>query len=430
VYLLYDLILCVAAVVLFPYALFKGVRYGSVWQGIGERLAVIAPQRLQALKPGPLYWVHAVSVGEVRACLPLLKELRREQPTAVLALSCMTFTGKQVAREIPELDLCFFLPFDISWLVRRAMRLLQPRALLVVETEIWPNLVRQAERQGVPLLLVNGRISDRSFPRYLAAKKLLAPALRQFTRFCMQSRMDALRIIRLGAPSDRVVVTGNMKFDLQAPDFATADLVRMCAEFRLVSGRPVWVAGSTRQGEEELILDAFVQLLDQGLDLQLVLVPRYPERARSVAELVVSSGLGAVLRSELGERAEGLSRTDVLVGDTLGEMLKFYACADVVFVGGSLVPVGGHNVLEACMLGKPVLFGPYTENNKQIISLLLDARGGVRVTAETLAGEVSGLIGDPQRRDALGRNGVALYAEHAGAARRTYDALQGTLGES
>jgi len=430
VYRLYDLMMTVAAVLLFPYALIRGVRYGEVWQGIGERLSYFSAQRLLPLQGRPLYWVHAVSVGEVRACLPLLKELRRAEPEAVLALSCMTYTGKQIAREVPEADLCFFLPFDISWLVGRTLRLLRPKALLVVETEIWPNLVRQAHRLQVPLLLVNGRISDRSFPRYLAAKKLLAPLLGQFTRFCMQSRMDALRIIRLGASSDRVVVTGNMKFDLPSPDFSTEALERMREEFRLVPGRPVWVAGSTRQGEEELILTAFVQLLDQGHDLQLVLVPRYPERARTVAELVSASGLQGVLRSELSARQEGLSRHDVLVGDTLGEMLKFYACADVVFVGGSLVPIGGHNVLEACMLGKPVLFGPHTENNKQIISLLLEARGGVRVSAESLAGEVSGLIGDAQRRETMGRNGAALYAEHAGAARRTFVALADSPGVS
>jgi len=279
VYLLYDLIMTLAALVLFPYALVKGGRHGQLWQGIGERLSLYSPQRLQALHGRQVIWVHAVSVGEVRACQPLLRALRSEHPEIALVLSCMTFSGKEVAKSVVDIDLCMFLPFDISLLIRRAIRQLQPRALLVVETEIWPNLVRQCERLGVPLTLINGRISDRSFPRYLAAKKLLAPILKQITRFSMQSRMDALRIIRLGAPSERVIVTGNMKFDLPAPDFAAADLARMRQEYALDPRRPVWVAGSTRQGEEELILTAFVQLLDQGHDLQLIMVPRYPERA-------------------------------------------------------------------------------------------------------------------------------------------------------
>ena len=429
-YRLYDLILTLAAVVLLPYALFKGARYGRVWEGVGERLAIYAPGRLRALRGRRLVWVHAVSVGEVRACLPLLKELRRSEPDAALLLSCMTFTGKEVGQDLDEVDLCIFLPFDISFLVKRALRQLQPQAVLLIETEIWPNLVRMVAELQIPLLMVNGRISDRSFPRYLMVKRLLSPLLGHFTRFCMQTRMDALKIVRLGASSEKVEVTGNMKFDLPAPDFSSAEIRSMCRAFALPEKRMVWVAGSTRQGEEQLIVDAFKVLLEKGYDLNLVLVPRYPERAGSVAELVKIAGLEPVMRSELTDLHPSLANRDVLIGDTLGEMLKIYACADLVFVGGSLVPVGGHNVLEACMLNKPVLFGPHTQNNKQIVSLLLEAEGGVRVTPENLSGEVEKLVRESALRERIGHNGAAVYAEHAGAAHRSLKALQEIMGKA
>jgi len=430
VYRLYDLIMTLAAAILFPYALYKGARYGRLWEGVCERLAIYAPQRLQPFAGKRLLWVHAVSVGEVRACLPLLKELRQANPDAVLLLSCMTFTGKEIGQSLEEVDLCIFLPFDISFLVKRALRQLQPQAVLLVETEIWPNLVRLVSQRGIPLLMVNGRISDRSFPRYLMVKRFLAPLLGNFTHFCMQSRMDALRIVRLGAASEAIEVTGNMKFDLPAPDFSSAEVKRICSDLALPEARLIWVAGSTRQGEEQLVLEAFTTLLAKGQACNLVLVPRYPERADSVAELVVAAGLEPILRSSVTGERSSLSPEQVLIVDTLGEMLKLYACADVVFVGGSLVPIGGHNVLEASMLGKPVLFGPHTQNIKQIAGLLLEAEGGVRVVAANLAGEVERLLLDKDLRERIGQHGAAVYAEHAGAARRTFEALRNSLGAS
>ena len=426
-FLLYDLIMSLGAVVLFPYALIKGARYGKLWEGVGERLALYPAARLKSFQGRPLLWVHAVSVGEVRASQPLLKELRRDYPDAGLVLSCMTYTGKEMGKSLEEVDLCVFLPFDISTVVRRALKQFQPQAVLIIETEIWPNFVRLVAEQETPLLLVNGRISDRSFPRYLMVKKLLSPLLQCFARFCMQSKMDALKITRLGAPSPKVDVTGNMKFDLSTPDFRDEDVEQFCHSFALPKKRMVWVAGSTRQGEEKFIVDAFSALVAQGYELNLVLVPRYPERARSVAELVLTAGLEPVLRSGVTAASETLSTHQVLIGDTLGEMLKFYACADLVFVGGSLVPVGGHNVLEACMLSKPVLFGPYTQNNKQIVSILLEADGGVRVTEQNLAVEVEKLLNNQGRREQLGINGAGVYAEHAGATRRTCEALHTIL---
>ncbi len=423
-YLLYDLLLLFAIPLLAPYALLKGLRYDNLLRGLGERFALYRPGRLVPLRNRKVIWVHAVSVGETRASIPLLKELRASFPDAAIVLSSLTYTGRSTAEEIDVADLRVFLPYDLPWIVARALRQTRPDLILLVETEIWPNFIRKSAAQGVPVVMVNGRISDRSFPRYWLARPLLSPILGAFRLFCMQSRLDQLRIIRLGADSDRTTVTGNLKFDLPAPDFSEADIALFRKELRLPDKVPVWVAGSTREGEEEIILEAFRALLERGLKLVLILVPRYPDRARAVCDLVARTDLACRLRSELGKQQAQLSSGDIVVGDTLGEMLKFYACADVVFVGGSLVPIGGHNILEASLLSKPVLFGPHMQNFKSISQLLLEAEGGLQVDEDEIAEKVAMLLDSPPLRRKMGEKGQSLFAEHSGATRRTVDSLQ------
>ncbi len=419
-YLLYDLILTLATLVLLPYYLLRGLRRGKVRHGLRERLGYFAPGRLAPLAGRPVIWVHAVSVGETRAAVPLIKALKSRYPDHAILLSNVTETGHGVARGLRDVDLCLFFPFDLSWVVRRVLATVQPQLAIIVETEIWPNFVRQCRLRGVPVLLVNGRISDRSFPRYRKVRWLLQPVLQHFSGFCMQSDLDAQRIIAMGAPAERVEVTRNLKFDMQAKTPEPEELDGLREDFQLTGGHPVWVAGSTHAGEEEAVALAYAELLAAGQDLVLVLVPRHPERCRTVAEMLRGRGLTVILRSRIGERKEPLRPGEVLLVDTIGEMMTFYALADVVFVGGSLVNIGGHNILEASLLKKPVVFGPYMHNFKEISRLLGEADGGLCLSSETeLAPTLGRLLQDGELRRRMGEGGYGLLAGNAGATEHT-----------
>lgn len=428
-YLLYDLILLASSLVLVPYYFLRGLKYGKMRRGVRERLGFYLPGRLAPLDGKQVIWIHAVSVGETRAAVPLLKSLRQAYPEAALVLSNITETGHAIATGIKDVDLCLFFPFDLSWVVRRVLRQVRPALVIIVETEIWPNFVRIAHASNIPVVLVNGRISDRSFPRYMRVRTLLRPILENFDAFCMQSQGDAERIRRMGAHPDRVAVTGNLKFDLQVPSPGSEAIGVLRRSFRLPPELPVWVAGSTHAGEEEAVVDAFRQLCENGREIVLVLVPRHPERCRMVAQMLAGRGISVQLRSRIEERLEPLRPGEVLLVDSLGEMLKFYAVADLVFVGGSLVPVGGHNVLEASAMEKPVLFGPHMQNFKEIAGLLLASGGGLQVDGPLeLTSTVERLLASPDSRRAMGEAGNVLFRQNAGATRHTLEVIRRIFG--
>lgn len=428
-FLLYDILLFLSALVLIPYYLLRGLRHGKVRHGIRERLGFFSPGRLAPLAGKKVLWVHAVSVGETRAAIPFVRALKKAYPDRAVILSNVTETGQAIAREIREVDLCLFFPFDFSWVVRRVLDRIKPELIAIVETEIWPNFVRLAQTRGIPVVLVNGRISDRSFPRYLLAQRFLQPVLARFAAFCMQSEADARRIKAMGADSEQVTVTGNLKFDMQTAVPDPAAVARIKEQFRLPTEAPVWVAGSTHAGEEQALADVYQRLLDERQELALVLVPRHPERCRAVAEMLASRGLSFVLRSAVRDLDRPLRPGEVLLVDSIGEMLKFYAVADLIFVGGSLVKVGGHNVLEASLLKKPVLFGPHMHNFKEIARLLLAAEGGLRVAdGRDLLVQCRQLLLDPYRRRVMGLNGFALLECNAGATDRTLEVVRRMIG--
>lgn len=429
VYLLYDLILLVSAFFLIPFYLIRGVRHGKVRRGIRERLGFFLPDHLKPLQGRWIVWIHAVSVGETKAAISLLKGLRSTYPDSALVLSNVTETGHAIAKEIKELDLCLFFPFDLSWVVKRVLRQVRPDLIIIVETEIWPNFVRISHASGIPVLLVNGRISDRSFPRYKLARPLLKPLLQQFSALCMQTELDAERIRLMGAPEERVEVTRNLKFDMQMASPAETAVAALKDLYRIPSGSAVWVAGSTHAGEEEIVLDVYRKLVAEGENLVLILVPRHPERCRAVGDLLTSCGLSYVPRSEIGYSRNLLRAGEVLLGDTLGEMLKFYAAADVVFVGGSLVDIGGHNILEACLLKKPVLFGPHMHNFKEISRLVAEVRGGIGVAdGEELLNSLRQLIASPEMRRTMGEAGHELLQRNSGATAHTLSVIRRVLG--
>ena len=419
-YLLYNLLLLFAAGLLVPIYLLRGYRYGKSRRGIRERLGYFSAVQVQQLNARRIIWVHAVSVGETRAAEPLLRELRRAYPEHLLLLTNVTETGHAMGLENPHVDCCLFFPFDFSWTVRRILQRLKPDLVVIVETEIWPNFVHEAHQLGVPLVLVNGRLSDRSYPRYRRFHLMLRPVLQSFSAFCMQSQLDAERICQLGAEVDRVENTGNLKFDHQLRNVSAADICALKERYRLPEQLPIWVAGSTHAGEEVLLLQTYRRLLAQGCKLQFIVIPRHPERGRELLALLKELQLDGCLRSELTADSVPLAGGQVLIIDTLGEVLDVYAVADLVFVGGSLVPVGGHNLLEAALVGKPVLFGPHVHNFREISAKLVDAGAGIKIQDQgQLEQQCARLLADPTKCYAMGQAGRALIADNAGATERT-----------
>lgn len=421
---LYDLLLLLVAAGLIPWYLLRRVLGLRSRSGLRERFGLYPPQRLAAINGRPVIWIHAVSVGETRAAIPLIKGLRQTWPDHALVLTNVTETGHEVAAAIPELDLCLFFPLDLSLVIRRVLARLQPALIVIIETEIWPNLIRAAAQRQIPLVLVNGRISDRSYPRYLRWKPLLAPLLQQVRLFCMQSEIDSMRMIALGALPANVVSSGNLKFDMPM-NLAETDPVILRTRYRLPLDLPVWVCGSTHDGEEELLLQSYGALLEQGAELVLVLAPRHPPRVPAVCELLTARNLPYRRRSQLTAESPLLIKGEVLLVDTLGELLPLYAASDVVFVGGSLVPTGGHNLLEAALVGRPVIFGPYMHNFREISRLVLSAGAGSQVQSpEELPGLMTRYLQDPQLGQQQGAAGHRLIAAHSGATARTVALLR------
>jgi len=428
VFLLYDIGLFLAVPVFLMVFFIRGLRKGIVRRGLRERLGFYSPRRLDVLRGRRVIWIHAVSVGETRAAVPLIKALRSEYKDAALILTTVTETGQATAQKIAEVDLCLYFPFDFSWSVRRSLDQLQPSLILIVETEIWPNLVRLAKRRDIPVALVNGRLSDRSFPRYRMARWVTRVVMDQFSAFCMQSSQDGQRIGLIGAPQEKITVTGNLKFDMKVDPLGEIEAQKFQEEFRIPDGVPLWVCGSTHEGEEEALLRVFAHLRSSWPQLILVLVPRHPNRCRGVAEMIRSHGFSCRLRSELGLLAPFLPPGSILLVDTMGDLVKLYSLADVVFVGGSLTPVGGHNLLEASSVGKAVLFGPYMNNFKEIARLVLKAQGGLSIVNEgDLHENVDRLLGDEVLRRQMGKNGYHLLAENQGATRKTMAILNRLL---
>lgn len=419
-YLLYNLLLLIVAFFLIPYYLLRGYRHGKTRRGIRERLGFLSEEQRQVFLEKKIIWVHAVSVGETRAASPLLSQLRTKYPEHKILLTNVTETGRAVAVKNENIDYLLFFPFDFSWTVRRVLQQVKPELVIIVETEIWPNFVRQASLLEIPLVLVNGRISDRSYPRYRFFRPLLRPVLQRFALFCMQSQMDSERIGQLGADSTKIENTGNLKFDHELIDLSVQAVSDLKHSFFIPEGVPVLVAGSTHAGEEKVLLSIYQALLAQGRELLLVLIPRHPERCREVQSVLRDTGLNCRLRSKLNEEQQALSSGEVLLVDTLGEVLNLYAVSELVFVGGSLVSVGGHNLLEAALLGKAVLFGPHVHNFREISAKLIRAGAGVKVTnKQELERQIALILDDPIRCRAMGQAGRSLIAENAGATERT-----------
>lgn len=415
--LLYSLIWCLALPFVLLRLWLRGKQEPGYRQHIPERLGFYR-QRPTA----PMIWVHAVSAGETRAAEPLLRALLAQYPDHHILLSHMTATGRSTGgillKDVQDRVTQVFLPYDIGLLVARFLRHFSPRICVLIETEVWPNLVHQCERHQVPVALVNARLSEKSLKKALRISSLILPAAHRISVVAAQSHPDADRLKALGV--QRLQITGNIKFDVNPPSSAHS---KGQALRQHAGKRPVLLCGSTRDGEEELILDAFNQWQTQHPEWLLILTPRHPQRFDQVAAMLEARQLRYVRRSVLDlEETNDTPETklQVILGDSMGEMYMYYAACDIAFIGGSLVPLGGHNLIEACAMGKPVLIGQHTFNFSEITEQAIAAQACIRVAdANALMDAAQTLQQDAKQLQSCGNAALTFFGQHQGATART-----------
>ena len=431
--IIYNLALLVVMVAAAPWWLFRMVTTQKYREGLLERLGIV-PSRLrkQIAKLGserPLIWVHAVSVGEVLAVSRLVKTLDSALPDYFVAVSTTTRTGQALARERFGAERVFYCPLDLPWAVHAYLNKLNPCLLVLTETEFWPNLLIGCYRRKITVTVVNARISDRSWPRYQLLRWLWRPFLEPLSRVLAQSETDAERLIAIGCLPERVTVAGNLKFDVRASGEADATrLLKVLARnLRLI------VAGSTLEGEEAALLESWPRLLQADPQLTMVLAPRHPERFAAVVALLEKSGKAWVKRSDWITAPEGslkpLRPGQIVLLDTIGELASVYSLASVAFVGGSLIPAGGHNPLEPAQFGVPIMMGPHYANFRAITEYLLAQNAICIAEKENLAKVLIDLLCDRTAANAMGARARQVFEQQAGATGRCVEALQSLLIE-
>jgi 3-deoxy-D-manno-octulosonic-acid transferase len=428
-YLVYSLATLVLFLMASPYFLYQAVRHGKYLGSLAERLGRL-PVSLN-LDREPSIWLHAVSVGETLTARALAADLKERYPRHRLFISTTTMTGQQVARSsFPMADGIFYFPIDLPFVVRRVLDVVRPQLFIMMETEIWPNLLRECQARGIRTMVINGRISLRSFPRYRLVRPLFRRVLALIDCYCVQGEETAGRLALLGAPRDRITITGSLKFDaLQGPGGAAglergAD--RVLRYFHVTAQRPVIVAGSTMPGEHEIVLKAFERVRTLAGNPLLILAPRKPEHFADAEALSRDAGFRTVRRSRLTIDEE--IKADVVLLDTIGELAQVYQVAWAVFVGGSLVDIGGHNIMEPAIYGKPIVFGPHMQNFAEIAESFLGADAAVQVRdGRGLEDTLIDLLANPARRTRLGEAARALVDANRGAKARTLDAMAALL---
>ena len=415
-YSLYSVLVLIVAVIASPWFIYQAVRYKKYVGSLGQRMGYL-PVSFN-IDGDASIWIHAVSVGEVLTARPLISDLKRRYPNLRMFLSTTTMAGQQLARRnIQNVDAVFYFPFDLGFVVRRTLDLVRPKLFIMMETEIWPNLLRECRERGIKTAVVNGRLSARSYPRYRMIRPMMRRVLEHIDKFLVQSEESARRFIDLGADPARVVVTGSLKFDsleLSSTALQARARDRVLRYFRVAASRPVIVSGSTMKGEEASVLRAFRRVRVASPNTLLVLAPRNPERFAEAEQLARAEGWKVARRSDLAVDAE--PRVDIVILDTIGELATVYQIATIVFVGGSLVATGGHNVLEPAVFGKPIVFGPHMENFREIADAFVSNGAGVQLSSEAELEEAFlSLMSDPVRRARLGAAARALVEANRGA---------------
>jgi 3-deoxy-D-manno-octulosonic-acid transferase len=416
---LYLLAVYLTAPIISTVLLWRGVRERSYWHNFSQRFGFGPRSTPHGV------WLHAVSVGEVQACAPLVVALARRHPQLPLTVTTFTPTGAARARAlIGHLATVRYVPFDLPGAVRRFLGRVEPRLAIIFETELWPNLYRECRRRRVPLVLASARLSERSLGRYRRLGALFTDAVSTACIVAAQAEGDAARFRALGAAPDSTHVTGNLKFDFELPEGLAERGRRLRAQY--APGRPMWVAGSTHEGEEAAVLEAQRQVRASHADALVAIAPRHPARFAQVAQQLAQAGVAFERRSDGGDAHD--SGAEVLLLDSLGELLEFYAAGDVAFVGGSLVSIGGHNLLEPAALGVPALTGPHNFNGPEVAQLLI-SRGAARVVhnPQELGAAVSSLLADPGERERMGALGRGSVEASRGALGRLLELIEPLL---
>jgi 3-deoxy-D-manno-octulosonic-acid transferase len=428
-YFIYSLLLAVGFLILLPRFVYDAFRHGKYVAGFRERLGTISPANGQ-----PLIWIHCVSVGETQAARPLVLQIKKQLPDRRIAISTTTLTGQNLAREIFKHDAekVFYFPFDWRWSVRRTLKALHPEAVLIMETELWPGFLRECERQQIPVAILNGRLSERSFRRYRLFRGFMSQVLRGVSLAIMQTEADADRLRLLGIAPAKVRVSGSLKFDagtLPLNDALTAELAE---RFNFTGDSPLLLAASTHAPEERIILDAFKRLLAKTPNARLLIAPRHPERFAEVAALLEASALSTARRGASPKESD--KNAKVILLDTIGELQSVYSLATVVFVGGSIAKTGGHNILEPAAVGACIVTGAHTFNFREIVEEFVRAEAIIQLPAmpdlETsleLEKLLTALLSDRDKRNLLGERAKKLVNQNRGATERTMELLKQLL---
>lgn len=422
-YVLYEILLHFTFLIFSPYFLLKMcMKYR---EGIFERLGVVSKEKIKGLNNKKVLWIHAVSVGETMAVMPVVRLIKKKRPELKLLFSTTTKTGQAVAKKEGKglIDALIYLPFDFSWAVRPIIKNARPLAFATVEKDIWPNLFRAFKQRGIPIMVVNGNLSDRSYKRYRILKFFFKEVFGSVAYYCGQTEKDRQRAVELGVAADRAMATGNIKFDLKPADRDKGHAGPLKDALGINYAERIIVAGSTHKGEEEAMLNAFKTLKhESGDSIKLIIAPRHPERFSEVQAAIEKAGFKPARRS----RSE---KGPVIMLDTIGELLTAYSFADVAFVGGSLIAgIGGHNLLEPAFFGKPVLYGPYLGAYEQMAGMLEAKGAGFLVRDEKGVYEaIKALLKDEKLREKAGAAAKKVVEENSGASEKTVKLIEGFL---
>jgi len=421
VYIFYSTLLFLSLIVLIP-IYFVRLKLKGDNLNLRERLGFnLWPPSL----PSKSIWIHAVSVGEVLSLRNLVKEFKKRHPDYFVHFSALTSTGLQIAKEKLEgIDNFFFVPLDFKWVVKKFFRVLKPEAFILAESEFWPNLIKEARKQTRGVILVNGRISNRSFKRYKKVKRIIKNVLENISFFLMQTEKDKQYLERLGINTAKIEVAGNLKAEIRLPVLTESELLKLKESLGIEKGCSVIVAGSTRKGEEAKILRAYASALRIKKNILLILVPRHPERAEEIEKTAKNYGFKVQRRTTFS-----LYRSwDVLIVDTIGELPKFYALSDVTFIGGSLIPWGGHNLLEPAFYGKPIYFGPHMENFSYLAQKFLQEKAAKQIKSDQDLMNIF-LAGNQERVERMGQRAKEILTNLQGATEVSLKIIESFLDE-
>ena len=426
VYFIYNILLGIFTLIYLPVIIYK-IFKGRYQKEIKERFGILPETVQKRHQNQPTVWFHAVSVGETVAASSIVEEFRARHPEYKIIFSTVTDTGQEMAHKIIEdADSIIYFPLDFSWVVKRALKAVQPDMLLIMETELWPNMVKAASDMGIKVMYANGRISDKSVGRYKYLGPLLQDMLGNIDILSMQSKQDVEHIIQLGAASEKVFNNGNTKFD---QTYAEPDSVReneFYEEFKIEKNQPVFVAGSTHDDEEERLISVYQKIKSNYEDFVFILAPRHIERVDQIKKTYDDKGIATVRRTNIERRKPGSE--DVIILDTIGELAQIYSIADLVFVGGSMMGKGGHNILEPAAHGKPVLFGPDMFNFKDSTRLLLENEVGIQVeTYKELTDNIIYYLENDQKRQIMGQKARKIITQNRGASQRNVDLAEELL---